>query len=90
MTDHILISQPSKEELTEIGVFQWPIWSCEISEFPWEYSVEESCLILEGDIKVQTDQETVHIKPGDFVIFPSGLKCTWKIIKPVAKHFSFT
>ena len=72
-----------------MGVFNWPIWSCDVSEFPWEYLSQESCLILEGDIEVQTEFETVHIKTGDFVVFPKGLSCTWIVRKPVRKHYSF-
>lgn len=89
MENRIKISQLTKKMLLEMGVFNWPIWSCEVSEFPWEYSSQESCLILEGDIEVQTEFETVHIKAGDFVVFPKGLSCTWNVRKPVRKHYSF-
>jgi len=29
--------QPSQERLVELGVSQWPIWTKEVSEFPWTY-----------------------------------------------------
>lgn len=73
-----------------MGVYDWPIWTCEVSEFPWEYSEEESCLILEGEIEVRTEEETAHIKPGDFVVFQKGLACTWIVSSPVKKHYSFS
>ncbi|MDP6532498.1 MAG: cupin domain-containing protein [Candidatus Marinimicrobia bacterium] len=90
MNNKIFISRPSEESLRETGVYDWPIWTCEVSQFPWEYSDQESCLILEGEIEVKTEVETVNIKPGDFVVFPKGLTCTWIVTSPVKKHYSFT
>jgi len=71
------------------GVLNWPIWECRVSEFPWTYSERESCYILKGEIEVTTDVETVSIQPGDFVIFPQGLNCTWNVKEPVRKHYNF-
>jgi len=86
---NISIKKLSKEELSKLDIFSWPIWECEVSEFPWTYSEKESCLILEGEIEVKTEFETVKIIPGDFVVFPKGLSCTWKVSKPVRKHYTF-
>ena len=76
-------------EIVEKDVFKWPIWSCEVSEFDWEYSERESCLLLEGEVEVSGNFETVKFGVGDYVVFPRGLKCRWKIIKHVRKHYSF-
>ena len=72
-----------------MDVFNWPIWTKEESEFEWYYSDIEKCYILEGDVDVSTDEESVHFEKGDFVIFPKGLSCTWKINKAVRKHYNF-
>jgi hypothetical protein len=85
----IEISDISENEISKKGVFSWPIWSCEVSEFDWEYDQQESCLLLEGEVEVSSDIETVSFGAGDFVVFPRGLKCRWKIIKPVRKHYTF-
>jgi len=85
----IEISAVSENEISKQGVFSWPIWSCEVSEFDWEYDQQESCLLLEGEVEVSSDIETVSFGAGDFVVFPRGLKCRWKIIKPVRKHYTF-
>ena len=80
----------SEKEILEKEVRSWPTWSCEVSEFPWEYIEQESCYILEGQVDITTeDGEIVSIGPGDFVIFPRGLKCEWKVRQSVLKHFSF-
>ena len=86
----ISINRVTKKELINIGVFNWPIWTCKVSEFPWTYSEKESCYILDGVIEVKTEEEIVNIRPRDFVIFPKGLSCTWTVSKPVRKHYSFS
>ena len=67
----------------------WPIWSCKISKFDWEYSEEEHCYIIEGEVTVEGSENTVTIVPGDYVIFPKGLQCFWTVHKAIKKHYSF-
>ena len=54
----IEISDISENDISKKGVFSWPIWSCEVSEFDWEYDQQESCLLLEGEVEVSSDIET--------------------------------
>ena len=75
--------------MIEMGVQYWPLWSCGVTEFDWEYSGEESCLLLEGAVEVKSEFETVRFSAGDFVVFPKGLKCCWKVTGPIRKHYSF-
>ena len=86
---NIVIKQLSDDEIDNMGILNWPIWTCEVSEFPWKYDVEESCLILEGEVSVTAGSDSVEIKSGDFVIFPKGLSCVWKVTKPIRKHYKF-
>ena len=86
----ITIHKPSDTEIEQKKIQSWPIWNCEVSEFDWEYDQQESCLLLEGDVEVKSDFETVKFGGGDFVVFPKGLKCKWKVIRPVRKHYSFS
>ncbi len=82
--------QPSQERLQELGVSDWPIWTKEASEFPWTYGDQETCYFLGGDVVVTPDGgEPVEIGKGDFVTFPSGMSCTWKIRQEVKKHYRF-
>ena len=85
----VIIQKLSTEEIEERGIQQWPIWEKEVSQFDWEYSGDEECLILEGEIIVKTDKESYNIGVGDFVTFKSGLKCIWEVIKPVKKYYNF-
>lgn len=87
MSKNPIIRKPSSEEKDRAQ--QWPIWEKGISEFPWEYSDTETCLILEGDVTVLNETgEEFKFGKGDYVIFPKGLTCTWKIKKPVKKHYN--
>jgi hypothetical protein len=82
--------QPSAARLEELGVFNWSIWTKGVSEFPWTYDEQETCYFLEGDVIVTPDGgEPVQVSKGDLVTFPSGMSCTWNILKTVRKHYCF-
>ena len=85
----IIIKQLSKSEIDDNNINNWPIWTCDISEFDWEYTDKESCLLLEGEVEVTTDTGVFKFKAGDFVVFSRGLKCRWKVFQPVKKHYNF-
>ncbi len=81
---------PQPSTLDELGVRSWPIWTKEVSTFPWSYDEPETCLFLEGEVVVTPDGGApVSVGKGDLVTFPSGMSCTWKVLKPVRKHYRF-
>ena len=82
------IRKPTEDEKRLAG--SWPIWTKETSQFPWEYDEKETCLILEGKVTVTNEEgEKFDFGAGDWVVFPVGMKCTWKIGKDVRKHYHF-
>jgi uncharacterized cupin superfamily protein len=85
----VIIKKLKNEEVQSKGINQWPIWEKEISRFDWQYDGDEECLILEGEVSVETDEGVFNIKPGDFVTFKSGLKCIWDVKSPIKKHYNF-
>lgn len=85
---NIEVRKPTEEEkqLAEA----WPTWSKEISEFPWSYADKETCLILSGSAIVTADDgESVSFGAGDWVVFPKGLSCVWKIDEVIEKKYKF-
>jgi len=81
---------PGPETLKSRGVLSWPIWTKEVSRFPWTYDEQETCFFLEGDVVVTPDGgDPVHMQKGDLVTFPEGMSCTWDIKIPVRKHYKF-
>jgi hypothetical protein len=79
---------PAEKRLQDDGIYDWPIWTKEVSEFPWTYSEDETCYFLKGDVVVTPDGgDPVEMKKGDLVTFPEGMSCTWKIRQDVKKHY---
>ncbi|MCD4664930.1 MAG: cupin domain-containing protein [Bacteroidales bacterium] len=85
----VIIEKPDKNEIDKRGINNWPIWEKEVSRFDWEYSGDEECLILDGEVTVETEDGNFTIQKGDFVTFKDGLKCVWDIKKPIKKHYYF-
>lgn len=90
MTKITIEHNPSAAKLEVMGVEEWPIWTKEVSEFPWTYDSTETCYILEGEVTVIPNEgEPVKIQPGDLVNFPAGISCTWQVHSPVKKYYKF-
>ncbi|MDX9845818.1 MAG: cupin domain-containing protein [Tenuifilaceae bacterium] len=87
--DKVVIRKLTDEEIINKGINNWPIWEKEVSRFDWYYDAEEDCLILEGDVVVETNSQSYSIKAGDFVTFQKGLSCVWDVKKPIRKHYCF-
>ena len=85
----IIVEKLPPEEVTRRNIMNWPVWEKEISRFDWEYKGDEECLILQGEVIVETDEGNVKIGAGDFVTFKDGLKCIWDIRKDIRKHYNF-
>ncbi len=83
----IIVKKPSQEEAAACQ--NWPVWKCQPSKFDWAYTQKEICLLIEGQVTVSDSASSVSFGPGDMVIFPIDLECTWKITKAVTKHYNF-
>ena len=83
----IIIKEPTEAEKNNMRTK--PVWECEVSEFDWYYDSSETCLIIEGEVTVKYDGGSVSFGAGDYVTFPKGLSCVWKVTKPVKKHYVF-
>jgi hypothetical protein len=83
----VVVKKPSKQEQKTCK--SWPIWQCDPSTFDWAYTEKETCLILEGSVTVTDAQSSVSFGPGDLVVFPQDLECTWHVKQAVKKHYNF-
>lgn len=80
--------RPSPAKLEVLGVYEWPIWEKEVSDFPWTYEQTETCYLLAGEVVVTPEGGTpLTFGRGDLVTFPAGLRCTWQVVSPVRKHY---
>jgi hypothetical protein len=83
----IIVTKPTEEQIAECK--SWPIWSKGPSTFEWSYTQQETCLVLEGKVMVSDENDSVTFGPGDMVVFPVELDCTWQITQAVRKHYNF-
>ena len=83
----IIVRKPTEEERAAFS--NKPTWGCEVSEFDWYYDDREQCILIDGEVTVDYNGTSVSFGAGDFVEFPAGLSCVWKVTKPVKKHYQF-
>jgi uncharacterized cupin superfamily protein len=66
---------PTRQRLEQLGVFEWGIWSKEISVFPWTYDCDETCYFLAGDVVVTPEGgEPVQWVRATWSPFPPGCR----------------
>ena len=84
----ITVTKPNVNEIKEFET--WPVWEKEESEFDWEYSDKETCYILQGKAQVFDENGAILVEfgEGDLVVFPPGLRCKWKILENMRKHYN--
>ncbi len=83
----VIVRKPTEKETAACKA--WPTWKCEPSTFDWAYTEKETCLLLEGKVTVTDGKCSVSFGPGDLVIFPEDLECTWHVHQAVKKHYNF-
>lgn len=83
----VKVKKLSDNEIEKMGVFDWPVWEKDVSEFDWHYDNKEQCLIVSGAAEIESGEETVKIAEGDFVEFEAGFDCRWKVIEKIFKHY---
>ena len=86
----IKVEKATPERLKQLGVESWSEWECGVETFDGESSSDETAYVKAGRVQVTTEHgQEVEFGAGDIVRFPSGLKCTWKVIEPIRKVFVF-
>ena len=83
----IVVRKPTDQEDRDCKA--WPTWKCQARTFDWVYNEKETCLLIQGKVTVTDGTDSVSFGPGDLVIFPEDLECTWQVHEPVTKHYNF-
>ncbi|MBF0546604.1 MAG: cupin domain-containing protein [Candidatus Riflebacteria bacterium] len=87
--EKMIVKKPTPQELEQLGVKKWGIWTCEPKTFDWSYDDKETCYILEGKATVKAKDHEISFGSGDLVIFPKGLSCIWTVRENIKKHYKF-
>ena len=62
------------------------VWDCSAGRFRWFFGVEETVLILEGEVRVTDAQGCVQrLVPGTVAYFPTGTWWEWQVPQHVRK-----
>ena len=56
------------------------IWDCTAGSFWWTFGDEETVVILEGEVRVTTEQgESRTLRQGDIAYFAGGTRALWEV-----------
>lgn len=70
------------------GQFHAGEWTGEVGEWKVSYTEQEFCFITKGEVIITSeDGQQWQLGAGAAFVIPSGFKGTWKILKPVHKHY---
>lgn len=62
------------------------IWSCTEGKFNWYYDVDETIMILEGSIVLESEGKPPRrYGVGDVILFRDGARVKWHVERPVKK-----
>jgi uncharacterized cupin superfamily protein len=68
------------------GLASTMVWHCTAGKFNWYYDFDETVLILEGGIVLESDgKPPTRYGPGDVIFFKDGAHARWHIESHVKK-----
>lgn len=68
------------------GMATTVIWECSEGKFHWYYDIDETILILEGSIVLESDtMPPTRYGPGDVILFRNGAHAKWHVEGHVRK-----
>jgi uncharacterized cupin superfamily protein len=80
------VAQASLLSKSTDGLAWTMIWQCSDGKFNWYYHVDETTLILEGSIVLESDtMSPTRYGPGDVIFFKDGAHAKWHVEGHVRK-----
>lgn len=72
--------------MTRDGLASTHLWECSAGAFAWRFSVEETVLILDGEVRVTSPGGQVRtLRAGDVGHFPAHTTWLWEVDRHVRK-----
>src|ERR1700694_3140120 len=80
------VAQSSVLSTSADGLASTILWQCSEGKFDWSYDFDETILILEGSIVVESDtMSPTRYGPGDVIFFRDGAHAKWHVEGHVRK-----
>jgi len=80
------VAQSSLLSKSEDGLAWTVVWQCSNGKFHWYYDCDETMLILEGSIVIESDGlPPTRYEPGDVILFKDGAHAKWHVESQVRK-----
>src|ERR1700676_3033117 len=80
------VAQSSVLSTSSDGAASTIVWQCSEGKFNWYYDFDETILILEGSIVVESDtMSPTRYGPGDVIFFRDGAYAKWHVEGHVRK-----
>jgi uncharacterized cupin superfamily protein len=80
------VAQASVLSKSTDGLAWTMVWQCSDGKFNWYYQVDETILILEGSIVLESDtMSPTRYGPGDVIFFKDGAHAKWHVEGHVRK-----
>jgi uncharacterized cupin superfamily protein len=65
------------------------IWASDVGAFKVSYTEEETCVILEGRVRLSDGSGGVkEFGPGSTFVIPAGFEGVWETVEPVKKVYT--
>jgi|GEM_PF-124863 len=84
-----LVYPATADELARLGCKDWPTWQSSPRDIKAAYDRTEVCHVTAGEVHIEHAAGSVTVEAGHMLILPKGLACTWHVVKPVEKHYSY-
>jgi uncharacterized cupin superfamily protein len=80
------VAQASVLSKSKDGQAWTVVWQCSKGRFDWYYDIDETILILEGSVVLESDaMPPTHYSPGDVIFFRDGAHVKWHVESHVRK-----
>jgi uncharacterized cupin superfamily protein len=76
----IIDGKPEARSRSTCGTAMTVIWSCTEGKFNWYYDMQETIVILEGSIVLESDEMSpTRYSVGDVIVFREGARAKWHV-----------
>ena len=61
------------------------VWECTAGRFIWNYAIDETVVVVAGEVFIDRNGSETRLGQGDMGFFPAGSSCVWRVKDRVKK-----